>query len=183
MSSIELHTNRLLLRPICMEDAEIFFIYRSDAIENQYQGWIPNKIEDIYDFITNKISPTINIADTWYQLAIIKKETNGLIGDIGLHFIDQESKQVELGCTLDKNYQGKGYATEALKVIIAYLFEKLNKHRIIASIDPRNDNSLKLLERLGLRKEAHFKKSLYINNEWVDDVIYAILQEEWLSKQ
>lgn len=179
MSEFRIYTNRLLVRPIEKEDAKLLFAYRSNVIENMYQGWIPGKIEDVYDFINDKISPSINIVDTWYQLTIIEKETNVLIGDIGLHFIDAENKQVEIGCTLNKEYQGKGYATEALEGIIDYLFMTLNKHRIMASVDPRNHKSLKLLERIGFRKEAHFKKSLFINNEWVDDIIYAILQEEW----
>ena len=101
-----------------------------------------------------------------------------VIGDLGIHFLDEENKQAEIGFTLDKNFQGKGYATEAVKEIINYLFNKLNKHRIIGSVDPHNSNSIRLLERLGFRKEAHFKESLFINGEWVDDVIYAVLKSE-----
>lgn len=180
MSQIEFQTDRLIIRQLDNNDADILFNYRSNAIENKYQGWIPEKIDDVYDFINNKISSTINISGTWFQLSIIHKEDTILIGDIGLHFINTDNKQVEIGFTLSKDYQGKGFATEALKEIIDYLFNQLNKHRIIASIDPRNNKSIKLLERLGFRKEAHFKKSLYMHNEWVDDVIYAILKEEWI---
>ncbi len=82
-------------------------------------------------------------------------------------------------CTLAKEYHGKGYASETIKSVINYLFKTLNKHRVITSIDPLDINSIKLVERIGLRKEAHFKKSLLINNEWVDDIIYATLNEEW----
>jgi RimJ/RimL family protein N-acetyltransferase len=181
MSQIELHTERLLLRSITVEDAQALLRYKSDTVANQFQGWIPNNIEDVYDFIKNRISSEINKAETWYQLAIVCKKENKLIGDIGIHFMDKESKQVEIGFTLDKNWQGKGYATEALKTVIEYLFQNLNKHRIIASVDPRNINSMRLLERLGFRKEAHFKKSLFFNGEWVDEVIYAILYEEWVK--
>ena len=59
----------------------------------------------------------------------------------------------------------------------------LKKHRITASIDPRNTSSIRLIERLGFRKEAHFKQSLFFHGEWVDDLIYAMLAEEWKTKR
>jgi RimJ/RimL family protein N-acetyltransferase len=77
----------------------------------------------------------------------------------------------------------KGYATEALTKIVDYLLNDLNKHRIIASIDPANSDSIRLIERLGFRKEAHFIKSLFFRGEWVDDLIYAILAHEWKNKR
>ena len=179
---IEINTNRLLLRSLKIDDAEAIFNYRSDPIINQYQGWIPKIINDVNDFIKNRVSPRIDIVDTWYQFVIIKKSQNNLIGDIGVHFLDADKKQVELGCTLDKDYQGKGYATEALREIINYLFQDLEKRRIVTSIDPRNIKSIGLVERLGFRKEAHFKESLLINGEWVDDLVYAILKDEWIKQ-
>ena len=62
-----------------------------------------------------------------------------------------------------------------------YLFRNLNKHRIITSIDPENKSSVRLIERIGFRKEAHFIKSLWLNGKWVDDLIYALLNEEWTN--
>ena len=182
INNIEIHTERLLLRSIRLDDAETIFNYRSDSIENRYQGWVPKKIDDVYDFIKNKVSSKIDVIDTWYQFVIIRKDNNELIGDIGVHFIDSDKKQVEVGCTLNKKYQRKGYATEALRQTIDYLFSKFNKHRIITSIDPENIKSIGLVEGLGFRKEAHFKKSILINGNWNDDLVYAILKDEWLEK-
>lgn len=119
----------------------------------------------------------------WSQFVIIRKENLELIGDIGVHFLASDAFQVEIGCTLNKNHQGKGYATEALTETINYLFDVLNKRRIVASIDPRNQPSISLFERLGFRKEAHFRESLFINGEWVDDLVYAILKDEWKAKR
>ena len=179
---IEINTERLQLRPISLSDAEAILQYRSDSITNRYQGWIPKTIDDVYDFINNKVSLDINLPDSWYQIVIIKKNDLELIGDLGIHFLDKNIKQVELGCTLDKYQQGKGYATEALNAVLMYLFNELDKHRIIASIDPENIKSIKLFERLGFQKEAHFKKSVLLNGKWADDAIYAILKEEWYKK-
>lgn len=175
-----LTTQRTFIRPVKATDNEQVFRYRSDAITNKFQGFIPKTIEEVDKFIST--NPTeINQHNTWFQLVIIEKSTNTLIGDIGIHFIGNDGFQCEIGCTLDKHFHGKGFATETLKAVISYLFKDLNKHRIVTSIDSENIDSINLVERLGFRKEGHFKKSLWIKGEWVDDVIYGLLSEEFLS--
>jgi len=175
---MKLETKRLLVRPINHDDKDVLFEYRCDKETNKYQGWIPETLNDVETFIA-KIAKQINEPETWFQFAIIEKETQKLIGDLGIHFFDNENKQVEIGCTLNKNFQKKGYATEAVKIVISYLFNELNKHRIITSIDPANKNSINLVERIGFRKEAHFVESLWINGKWVDDLIYAMTERDW----
>lgn len=175
-----LETKRTRIRPIKITDNKQLFAYRSDAEANKYQGWIPKNMEEVDEFIAK--NPTqINKAETWFQLVIIDKDSDDIIGDIGLHFVDKENLQMELGCTIRKEDHGKGFATEVMRTTINFLFKELKKHRIITSIDPRNTNSLKLVERLGFRKEGHFKESLLIDGKWEDDVIYAILNKEWKS--
>jgi len=178
---MEIETTRTLIRTIKPSDNKGIFEYRKDAETNKFQSWIPENIKEVDDFIIN-LTKQINEPDTWYQLAVVDKSSNQIIGDIGIHFLGAPNLQCELGITLSKKIHGKGYATEALKGVVSYLFNDLNKHRIKASIDPGNKKSIQLFERLGFRKEAHFKKSLFINGAWVDDVIYAMLKEEWKSK-
>jgi RimJ/RimL family protein N-acetyltransferase len=180
--NLRLTTERLVLRSIQPDDAGSLFNYRSDPLANRYQGWIPSTLDDVHDFISLSISPTLNISGTWHQVVMIEKAGRVIIGDIGIHFLDPGNAQVELGFTLGKAYQGKGYATEALATIIDFLFIKLNKRRIVASIDPRNEKSVQLVERLGFRKEAHFRESILVHGEWADDVIYAILKTEWPAR-
>jgi len=175
---MEFETIRLKIRPITLADKNEIFEYRSDAETNKYQGWIPRTINDVETFI-GKISTKFNEHNTWYQLVIIEKKTKKIIGDIGIHFFDNDNKQVEIGCTLSKDFQNKGYASESIKIVIDYLFKSLNKHRIITSIDPNNENSIRLVERIGFRKEAHFVESLLINGKWVDDLIYALIEKDW----
>nr|WP_319272717.1 GNAT family protein [uncultured Draconibacterium sp.] len=173
---MQLNTQRLILRPIEAKDKQAILDYRSDAEANKYQGWIPKSLDDVETFL-GKLAAEFNVPDTWFQLAVVDKNTNKLIGDIGIHFIDEH--QVELGYTIAKQYWGLGFATEAAKAIIEYLFCELKKHRITASVDKENIASFAVLEKLGFRKEAHFKESLLINGQWVDDVIYALLAKEW----
>jgi RimJ/RimL family protein N-acetyltransferase len=175
---MELSTKRLILRPLRINDKNAIFEYHSDARANKYQGWIPKTIDDAETFI-RALAPQLNSPDSWFQFALIEKEEQKLIGDIGIHFLNSEMHHVELGFTVHPNYQQKAYATEAISKIINYLFADLNKHRITASVDPDNTASIRLLEKLGFRKETHFIKSLFLNGKWVDDVIYVLLKEEW----
>jgi len=182
-NEMNISTERLVLRGIIISDAESIFKYRSNPQIYKFQGWKPQKLEDVKQFICEKVAKIPNTPDTWYQLVILIKDTNELVGDIGIHFIDLDNLQVEIGFTLSLEYQCKGYATEAIVGVIDYLFSNFKKHRITASVDPRNTKSIALLERIQMRKEAHFKKSFWFNNKWEDDIIYAILKEEWINKK
>lgn len=177
-------TERLIIRPVCINDKDSIFSYRADPETNKYLSLIPCTVDDVADFIA-KTSFEIDVPGTWFQFVIIEQLNNQLVGDIGIHFLDtdSENKQVEIGYTLDRRFRGNGYAIEALSVIIDYLLTTLNKHRIIASIDPINTASIKLIERLGFRKEAHFIESLFFHGRWVDDLVYAILAREWVEKK
>jgi RimJ/RimL family protein N-acetyltransferase len=179
ISIIQIETKRLNLRALTLSDASELFNYRSNKIANKFQSWIPDNINSAINFINNKIHPEINICGTWFQLGIIHKSYGKLIGDIGIHFLEEDNLQVELGYTLDKDYQRQGYAIEALKAVIDYIFNSLNKHRITASILADNYASIRLIENLQFRKEAHFHKSFLDDGIWLDDTTYAILKEEW----
>ncbi|NCB75070.1 MAG: N-acetyltransferase [Clostridia bacterium] len=174
--SYSLKTERLSLRVLNMDDKELFFQYRSIPEIYRFQSWKPSTIEEIEAFIELNLSIIPNTPSTWLQLAVCLKDGR-LIGDIGIHFLD-DGYQLELGYTIAPDYQGRGYASEAVRAVIDFLFFSLGKHRITASVDPGNLKSINLLEKIGFRKEAHFVKSYLMNNEWCDDCVYALLAEE-----
>lgn len=91
-NTIRILSERLLLRPIRMKDADSVFTYRSNVVVNKYQGWIPKTTYDVHDFITNRVSPKINQSGTWFQFVIIKNDNNELIGDIGIHFLASDAR-------------------------------------------------------------------------------------------
>lgn len=179
---MKIDSERLLIRPIMAEDSQAVFGYRSDKETNKYQGWIPSSLAEVDEFIA-KNPNTFNLPESWFQLVMTDKIANAVIGDIGVHFFGNEHLQVELGCTIKKEFQQQGYAKEGLKTVIEALFHQYNKHRITASVAPENRASMQLLTSLGLRKEAHFVKSYFHNGQWEDDVVFAILAEEWKSTQ
>jgi len=176
MEKFKIKTERLLIRILDMRDKESFYKYRSLPEIYQFQSWKPKNIKEIEDFIIKNIAIAPNEVDSCLQLAVCL-DNGQMIGDIGVHFLDDY--QVEIGYTLSPEYQGRGYVLEAIKGIVNYIFSTLKKHRVTASVDPNNGSSIRLLEKLGFRKEAHFIKSFYMNDQWYDDCIYSILEEEW----
>lgn len=171
----------MVIRTALPEDAPAIYAYRSDHEANKYQGWFPESEKEVRDYILS-MPAHLNAPDTCYQIALLRRSDSTLIGDMGIVFTSHANKQADLGCTLDKRYHGKGYAAEAMRAMLNYLFIDLDKHRIVASIDPRNAPSVRLVERLGFTKEAYFRESYYNRGEWTDDLLYAMLQREWPTK-
>lgn len=172
-----LFTERCLIRKLERKDITALFSYRSLPEVYKYQSWQPKTLADAEAFVEKNLLSIENTPDTWLQLAICLRD-GSMIGDIGIHFLE-DNDQVELGYTLSPEYQGKGYAIESIRALIDHIFADLHKHRIEASVDPENERSIVLLERLGFRKEAHFLESFRVDGGWKDDCRYGILRKEW----
>ena len=173
-----IHTERLTLSPLTPADAPALFAYRSLDDVARYQHWQPRALDEAVRFIEELEAVDLDVPGTWFQFGIRQRESGALLGDLGLHFFE-DGRQVELGFTLAPSSQRHGYGTEAVTAVIAYLFGPLNKHRVIASVDPRNEPSVRLLTRVGLRREAHHRQSLWFKGAWADDLVFAVLASEW----
>lgn len=172
-------TERLSIGPLAIRDAEAMFCYRSDPLICRYQNWEPASVQEIVDFISSQAVSGIDSPGRWYQLGLFLRASGQLAGDVGIHVQAFDPRQVEIGITLAREFHGRGLATEALKAVLGYLFTRLGKHRVYGSVDPRNAPSLRLLERVGMRREAHFIESLWFKGAWADDVIFAMLEREY----
>jgi RimJ/RimL family protein N-acetyltransferase len=178
----EILTRRLRLSQLLAEDALALFEYRSDPEICRYQSFEPGTLEDAQEFIGGLLANTFDTPGTWFQFGIRLQESGLLIGDIGAHFMAEDSRQVEIGFTLSRGHQGQGLATEAVTGLLDHLFVDLEKHRVFGSVDPRNEPSIALLKRIGMRQEAHFIKSMWFKGEWVDDMVFGLLRSEWTSR-
>ncbi len=175
-----LETPRLILRPFEEQDAEPFSHYRSDPEVARYQGWeAPFSLEQANQFVAEMKGLRAGTPGRWYQLAIERKETGEMIGDCAFQVLLEDRHQAEVGFTLARAYQGQGYASEALKRLLAFLFDEIKLHRVRANIDPENLRSARLLERVGMRHEGRFIESLWLKGRWCDEDWYAILLREW----
>jgi RimJ/RimL family protein N-acetyltransferase len=182
MAFTRLETPRLIIRRFQDSDLNHLVAYRSNPEVERYQMWenySEAKAQDLIDTVRQK-EPGEPEA---FQFALEAKASSQLIGDLMLRTEENDKRLGEIGYTLAPHAQGQGLATEAVQALIQYCFETLSMHRLSATADPRNDASLRLLERLGFRREAYFIKSLWFKGDWADDVVYALLRDEWLERQ
>ena len=176
-------TERLVLRALQAGDADTMFAYRSDPEIMRYQGWDPESLADVRAFIADNQRYERYAPGTWRQFAIAIRSDGTMVGDCGVHVPEDKPEQAEFGITLATAFQRRGYASEALRALLRLVFDTLGKHRVFASVDPRNAPSITLFERAGFRKEAHHIESLWLMGEWVDDVILAMLAREWRERE
>ena len=174
----EIRSERLVLRSLRASDAERVHAYRSDPEVARFQSWDILSLDAVRAYIAeqDELRPT---EPGWYQLAIAELATDHVIGDLGVHILESDPRQVEIGFTLAPDAQRRGYASEAVRAVLDHLFGALGKHRVTASTDPRNARSIALLRRVGFRLEAHHLESLWFKGAWADDLIFALLRSEW----
>jgi RimJ/RimL family protein N-acetyltransferase len=176
---IRLSTPRLILRPLEPPDAGALFRYRSLPDVWRYQIWRPADESEVRAFIAGQRQTAPDTPGTWYSLAITLREGGEMIGDVGLHFHEAKPAEVEIGITLSPVFQGRGFAAEALQEVFRFLFFSLGKDRVVASADPRNLSSLRLLERAGMRRGALIRGQMVVRGETVDDVIFSLLKADF----
>ncbi|HET7563045.1 MAG TPA: GNAT family protein [Rhodanobacteraceae bacterium] len=178
---MQIVTAKLRIDDLRPDDAPALFVYRSDPEVARYQGWKPVALAEARRFIETQLDVAPDTTGTWWQRAIRLRDSGELIGDLGLHFVDADT--VELGISLAPAQQHHGYARDTLELALDFVFGGLRKHRVIASVDPRNVACLGLMERVGMRREAHFRASLRDGDGWADDVVFAMLEREWLAPE
>jgi RimJ/RimL family protein N-acetyltransferase len=175
----QLSTPRLRLRRFRESDAEAFASYRSDPVVARYQGWdAPYPVEQARRFVSAMATEAADVPGEWLQIAVTLAGDDALVGDCAFVPQAHEPRTVEIGFTIAPEHQRRGYAPEAVSSLLRYLFEQLGKHRVIASCDPRNAPSVKVLEAVGMRREGHMVESTWAKGEWTDDLLFAILRRE-----
>lgn len=171
-----LKTENFAIRAFERKDLEAFAQYRSQEMVAKYQSWTSFTYQDAVALFDSMDYSIFGTEGNWYQLAISRHETDELVGDLAVHFIDQD--QIEIGFTVSPRHQGKSVATEALSKFLCYVFGELNKHRVVAITDTKNTGAQRLLEKLGFRREGHFINNIFFKGAWGDEYLYALLRSE-----
>jgi aminoglycoside 6'-N-acetyltransferase len=178
----ELVADRLVLRRFRAADAPAFAAYRSDPAVARYQSWdTPYPLERAESMIAGLTGEHPDTPGQWYQFAVELRGSGELIGDCGAHVLGDDPRQAEIGFTFAAASQGRGYATEAVRRLLVYLFTERGKHRVTANCDDRNVRSAALLRRVGMRREGLLVESTWAKGEWTNDELYAVLRREWLD--
>jgi len=178
---LPLETARLLVRRFKDTDVPDILAYscRADAQLARNLDWEPNEAS-----IRAYLEPQKDVDPfsdpQWMTLVVELKDLGQVIGVVGLGVTKVGPyKQGMAGWAFDCAFQGQGYATEAARALIDYGFARLGLHRISARTGADNVPSWRLMERLDMRREAHFIQSHVIDGQWRDEYVYAVLAAEW----
>lgn len=185
MEYIELESERLLFRKYRLEDYPVFYDMLSNLENMKYRSKEPQNEKEVQQYIEWGIkcaeqNPCIN-----YRYAVVLKETNETIGSCELAFTNKDP--AELAWELHRNFWKKGYGTEIGLTLLRLGFVNLGLRRIVADCNTLNKGSYGIMEKIGMRREAHYRKcsrgNSALNNMWCDKYLYAILQEEYFERK
>jgi len=168
----QLETNRLILRPATLADADAYYSWGGNPENVRYMAWGPNTLEQTKEYLAGVRSGQ--------DFAIVLKETGAVIGSCGV-YPDGSGDTGELGWILHMDYHKQGLGSELCAELMRYSFKDLKLRRLTAPCAADNYGSYRIMERNGMRREALHKKSFWarVDKEWIDGAVYAILAEEY----
>ena len=179
-----LRTQRLLLRPYAHGDVDGLYAYQRLPEVHRYLYTEPRTRAEVEAIVAERAGLAV-LTETDKAITLVAElaQTGELVGDCVLFWRSQEHEQGEVGYVFNPAYHGRGYATEAVGALLRLGFEGLGLHRIAGHLDARNTASARVLERAGLRREAHLMENEFVKGEWTDELIYGILRREWEARQ
>jgi RimJ/RimL family protein N-acetyltransferase len=173
-------TARLDLRPLAATDVDELLAYRGRADVCRYLPFEPMTREVLRDRLDADLSrQQITEEGQSLTLGVRLRGTGRLVGDVVLFFRSLADRGGEIGYVFHPDAGGRGYAAEACSAVLGLAFDGLGLHRVIARLDSRNEASARLAARLRMRQEAHFVRNELFKGEWSDELVFAILAEEW----
>lgn len=176
-----LSTQRLDLRKVTLDDAQEYFVLRSDKRVMEFMDKpLMSSAEEAAKMI-QKIHDDAMAGEgiTW---AICLKDSPKLIGTIGFWKITKEHHRAEIGYLLHPDHWRKGLVQEALAPVLKYGFGTMMLHSVEANVNPANLPSIRFLEKNGFVREAYFKENYYFNGQFLDSAIYSMLAHDFENK-
>lgn len=160
------------------DDVDAFYEIFSDPRVMRYwsSGPLPNR--EAAAAMQREIAQQ-NLSETQMKWGLALRDTNKLIGTVTLFNLSRSNGRAEIGYAMGSAYWGKGYMNEALKALIVHAFDVMNFRRLEADVDPRNDPSIRTLERLGFRREGFLRERWHVGGEFQDAYFYGLLKREW----
>jgi RimJ/RimL family protein N-acetyltransferase len=182
--SYPIRTDRLVLRPFDTADEDDWYAIRSrDDVARYLYGQALTREGARVEVERKRGNTALRDEGDVLSLAVVEPSAARVIGEVILRWRSRVHQQGEIGFVFHPESGGKGYATEAATAMLDLGFEALGLHRIFGSCDARNRASAALMERLGMRREAHFIHNEIFKGEWGEEYYYAILRDEWSAKR
>jgi ribosomal-protein-alanine N-acetyltransferase len=179
MPSLNISTNRLIIRHLELTDLADFHIYRSNPEVTRYQNFDVMDLQQAEEFIRGNATKSFGKPGEWVQYAIESKKSNKLIGDCAIKLDQHDPRIAEIGITISHKEQQKGFAKETMKGLLKFLFDDKKIHRVTETVDAENIASINLLKSTGFRQEGHFIENIFFKGKWGSEYQYAMLRREW----
>ena len=177
-------TPRLLLRPWAPGDVDALHAYHRLPEVHRYLYSRARSRAEIEALVAERAgSASLTEVGEELHLVAVLADTGELVGDCVFFWRSQEHQKGEIGYIFNPAYHGRGLATEAAVALLGLGFEGLGLHRITGHLDARNTASARVLERAGMRLEAHLVENEFVKGEWSDELVYAMLRREWGARQ
>ena len=181
--ALPIRTERLLLRPFTRGDVDAVYAYRQREDVARFLFDRPMSRETCEEAVQNRIGQlAFAIEGDRITLAAERLADGLLIGELTLICRSIVSAQAELGYIINPDFHGQGFATEAARALVAAGFAELGVHRIYARCNVENAASYRVMERLGMRREALFRENALVKGAWEDEFIYGVLAKEWAAR-
>jgi RimJ/RimL family protein N-acetyltransferase len=175
-----LETERLRLRPFVASDLEAMYEIYSDPGVVRYLYEPQRSRAGVTELLARKAANTrLEAEGDGLSAAVVRRDDGRLVGDVSLVWVSESHRQGEIGFVMHPAHQGRGYASEAAAPLLAFAFETLGLHRVVGRTEARNAGSARVLEKLGMRREAHLVENEWVKDEWQSELDYAILAREW----
>ncbi len=173
----EIQTNRIYFRSFIFSDTPELFAVRSNAEVMQYMDTDPQRELAESENMINAIQEAYEKKNgiSW---AMIDRNSHQFMGYFGFWRLMPDQCRAEIGYALKPEFHGKGYMSEAFEKMMEFGFKELKLHSIEANVNPGNIASIKVLEKAGFKKEAHFRENWLYNGKYIDSVIYGLLEND-----
>ena len=180
MALVQLHTERLLLREWIPADIGIIHEMLADPrVEPFHTFPSPLPLDLIEKTLAATFDDQAKQIRKHYGWSIVSKSDGNFIGEIGLEGAVERFRSSEIFYTIHPNHWGKGIATEAARRVADFAFNELGLHRLEAGVATTNAGSIKVLEKLGMKREGLRRKILPMADGWQDNYLYAMIEEDY----
>lgn len=173
----ELQTTRLLLKPLSLDDTPALYEIYSDEETMRYWSSVPVKNMAAARALVQADVDAVEQGKAWFW-AICLKPGGEVIGKCVLFNFSERNYRAEVGYVLNRAYWGRGLMSEAVQCMTDFAFDLLGLHRLEADTDPENLGSLRLLEKLGFKKEGFFRERWFVGGQWLDSTMLGLLKTE-----
>jgi RimJ/RimL family protein N-acetyltransferase len=176
-----LTTERLQLRDFTEADWPDLYAIESDPEVARYQPFEPRTEAEALEYVRGTIAGAREEPRFTYDLAVVLHTSSTVVGRCGLQRAPAEPREAVVWFTLLRSLWGQGLIPEALRALVNFGFLELGLHRVWAECDPANRASYRVLEKIGMRREAHLIENTWVKGAWADSLMYAVLEREWLG--